>query len=53
MQCDSPRADALPAAVVAPTAAWPPPEEPQAPIAIAQPAMAVATAGRTATALRL
>ena len=53
MHCESPSGDAFPVAVVAPTAAWPPPEEPQAPMATAQPAMAIATAGRTATALRL
>ncbi len=54
MQCDSPRGEASPEAVVAPTAVPPlPPEEPQAQSATAQPAVDSATASRTAVALRL
>lgn len=53
MHCDKPSGDALPLAVVAPTAVWPPPEEPQAPMATAQPAAAIADASRKATAPHL
>jgi hypothetical protein len=53
MHCESAREDASPLGVVAPAAAWPPPEEPQALMAAAQPAMAIATARRMATALLL
>jgi hypothetical protein len=53
MHCESERGDALRDAVVAPAAAPPPPEEPQAPMATAQPAMAAAIASRMATALLL
>ena len=54
MHCESPSGEALPVAVVAPTALWPlSPEAPHADRATAQPAVASAAAGRTAGALRL